>query len=246
MLVTINDLTTALNTLLRSAAEIPASDLRAFEAKMIAFLSQLEARTRGSRIFRGELNGGAPDPSLGLEGDLYVERALADFYEFVDGQWVYLFNGKGRVGTFVPLAANQYGAHPAFNTQRDLDIWLLQHANGSSGPPLPTISGFAPASGAAGSTVVITGTHFTGATVVSVNSGAVASYSVDSPTQITATLSNAQTTGLVRVTTPGGTATSATAFTVTPASPTGLTVYDQANAVAFVLPAGESLTDYGF
>lgn len=83
-------------------------------------------------------------------------------------------------------------------------------------PAVPTITGFLPLSGARGTTVVLTGTNFTGATVVSINSGAVASFTVNSPTQITAVLSNTQATGKVRVTVPGaGTAVSAADFTVT-------------------------------
>ncbi len=79
---------------------------------------------------------------------------------------------------------------------------------------LPTISGFNPASGLAGTPVTITGTNFTGATAVAFNGTAAASFSVNSATQITATVANGTTNGKITVTTPGGTATSASNFTV--------------------------------
>ena len=72
------------------------------------------------------------------------------------------------------------------------------------------ISGFLPASGAKGSRVVITGSNFTFPTSVSVNGKPVASFRVNSATQITATLTSTQASGLIQV----GTAVSATAFTV--------------------------------
>jgi len=78
----------------------------------------------------------------------------------------------------------------------------------------PSISGFTPASGAVGASVVITGANLTGATAVRFN-GAGATYTVNTATQITATVPAGATTGLISVVTPGGTATSATSFTVT-------------------------------
>jgi hypothetical protein len=78
----------------------------------------------------------------------------------------------------------------------------------------PTITSFAPTSGAVGTSVVITGTNFSGATSVTFN-GTSASFTVDSGTQITATVPTGATTGKIAVTTPSGTVTSSTNFTVT-------------------------------
>src|SRR5262249_19153010 len=64
--------------------------------------------------------------------------------------------------------------------------------------------------------VVVTGSGFAGATAVTFN-GASAAFTVDSATQITATVPATATTGRIRVTAPGGTATSATSFTIHPA-----------------------------
>jgi hypothetical protein len=82
----------------------------------------------------------------------------------------------------------------------------------------PTITSFTPASGPVGTSVVITGTNFTGATAVTFNNVAATTFTVNSATQITATVPTTATTGLIRVTTSGGTTSSLTNFTV--AAPT--------------------------
>ena len=80
----------------------------------------------------------------------------------------------------------------------------------------PTIAGFTPGSGAVGAQVTINGTAFTGATSVRIN-GFAAAFTVNpGGTQITMTVPGNATTGPIAVTTPAGTATSATSFTVAP------------------------------
>ena len=78
----------------------------------------------------------------------------------------------------------------------------------------PTITSFTPTSAATGATVTITGTNFTGATIVSFGGTTATSLSVVSATSITAVVASG-TTGNVSVTTPGGTA-SLTGFTYIP------------------------------
>jgi hypothetical protein len=82
-------------------------------------------------------------------------------------------------------------------------------------PPPPTITSFNPASGPVGTAVVITGTGFTGATAVSFGSVAATSFTVDSDQQITAVVPAGFAHSPIKVTTPGGTAKSATNFVVT-------------------------------
>lgn len=70
------------------------------------------------------------------------------------------------------------------------------------------ITGFSPASGAAGTVVTIDGTSFTGATAVQFNGTPAAAFSVASDTSITATVPAHGTAGPITVTSPAGTATS--------------------------------------
>jgi alpha-tubulin suppressor-like RCC1 family protein len=81
-------------------------------------------------------------------------------------------------------------------------------------PGTPQITAFTPTVGGIGMTVTITGHNLNHATKVSFN-GDTASFTVVSNTSITATVPVGASTGWVRVTTPGGTATSKTKFTVT-------------------------------
>jgi hypothetical protein len=79
--------------------------------------------------------------------------------------------------------------------------------------PPPTITSFTPTFGAVGTSVKITGTNFTGATGVTFNN-VTSTFVVNSATQITATVPTTATTGPIKVTTPAGSATSTTSFTV--------------------------------
>lgn len=81
------------------------------------------------------------------------------------------------------------------------------------GPALPTITTFTPSSGTVGAAVTITGTKLNGATGVKFN-GTSAVFTINSATQITATVPAGASTGFITVTTPTGTATNASSFTV--------------------------------
>jgi hypothetical protein len=91
-------------------------------------------------------------------------------------------------------------------------------APGTPPPAKPVISSFAPAAGGAGTLVAIAGSNLGGATSVTFG-GTSAGFTQVSPTELTATVPVAATTGPIVVTTPGGTATSSSAFTVTVAPP---------------------------
>ena len=94
----------------------------------------------------------------------------------------------------------------------------------SGGSPTfpPTISGLTPPSGPIGQSVVIAGTNLDTVTAVDFNGTPAASFSDDSPIQITAVVDTGTTTGPVHVTNPDGTSTDDPTFTVTvpPAAPT--------------------------
>jgi hypothetical protein len=104
----------------------------------------------------------------------------------------------------------------------------------------PTITVFTSPSGCVGSSFTISGTNFTGATAVKIGSTNVTSFTVNSATQITAVIPSVSS-GIVSVTTPGGTASSADNIIVTPSSVAG-TVGSNQSICSGSAPAALSLT----
>jgi hypothetical protein len=80
---------------------------------------------------------------------------------------------------------------------------------------VPAIASFAPASGPVGATITVTGSNLTGASAVTLNGAAVPTFAVVNATTLTFVVPTGATTGVVGVTTPGGTAASTTPFAVT-------------------------------
>ena len=81
---------------------------------------------------------------------------------------------------------------------------------------LPSVTNFTPTSGPVGTSVAIKGNTFTGTTSVTFGGIAATSYQVISDTEVDALVPTGAITGTIAVTTSGGTATSASKFTVTP------------------------------
>ena len=81
-------------------------------------------------------------------------------------------------------------------------------------PEVPVITNFMPASGPVGTTVTITGSHFTGTTAVTFNSVA-AQFEFVLDGELNATVPPDATTGQINITSPAGTGTSSTDFVVT-------------------------------
>ena len=79
----------------------------------------------------------------------------------------------------------------------------------------PSITGFTPASGPVGTHVVISGKGLIQATKVAFGSKS-ATFTVNSDTQVTATVPTGAVTNKISITTPGGKASSTAKFTVTP------------------------------
>ncbi len=89
---------------------------------------------------------------------------------------------------------------------------LLNEVDGQTASP-PVITDFSPTNGVVNDSVIITGANFTSASEVTFN-GVSASFSVDSDTQITATVPTNSTPGPISVTVPGGTTVSSNSYTV--------------------------------
>ena len=124
-----------------------------------------------------------------------------------DGSFLYWSNsGTGNIGRSLMSGA---GAIQAFATGFTN---IRGVAIGPNPSPGPTVSGVAPASAQAGATITITGANFTGATAVFVGNQSIP-FTLVSATQITFTVPNVCSSGLVSVLTPNGTGTSATGFT---------------------------------
>ena len=171
----------------------------------------------------GSSSNGAYDVTVGdVDGDGDLDLLTANlFYNTVS---VRLNNGTGtfgggqEVGTGVNTASVTVGD---VDGDGDLDLLTANLNSNTVSVRLnqlvattSTITSFTPTTGPVGTQVTITGTNLSGATAVRFNGTAASSFVVNSATSITAVVAAGTTTGPVSVTTPGGTATSATSFVV--------------------------------
>lgn len=135
------------------------------------------------------------------------------------------FNGTAATSFTIDSATQITATVPAGATTGPISVTTAAGTAASATDftviPAPTVGGFAPASGPAGTAVTVTGTSLTGATAVAFHGTPATSFTVDSDTQITATVPAGPTTGAISVTTAAGTAASATDFTVIPAPTVG-------------------------
>jgi uncharacterized repeat protein (TIGR02543 family) len=93
------------------------------------------------------------------------------------------------------------------------DVYMHNYMSlGSSNAPV--INSFSPTEGIAGTSVTINGNNLNGTTAVAFNGTPASGFSVDSDTQISATVPSGATTGPISVTNGDGTATSASDFVV--------------------------------
>lgn len=115
---------------------------------------------------------------------------------------------------FRPIREDEYGSHPTFNTQRELDAYLLALVGT---PTPPVIGGLNPVEGPVGTPVLINGNNF-GTTAGQVKFGTVAATVTGwANNQIRATVPAGAVTGKVRVITSGGEDVTLSDFTVTAA-----------------------------
>ncbi|MBN1689819.1 MAG: IPT/TIG domain-containing protein, partial [Dehalococcoidia bacterium] len=106
------------------------------------------------------------------------------------------------------IAVSGNNVHVSWQDNRDGN-WEIYYKRDTA--PAPTITSFSPIAGNPGTTVVITGANFTGATAVAFGGVPASGFTVDSDTQITAIVGNGLP-GRITVTTPSGTGTSTGIF----------------------------------
>jgi hypothetical protein len=184
----------------------------------------------GSRVYLGgHFTSGSPVSIAGtsLTGragrNVFVAR-YTDAGSSATGDWAQRSDGDGVVyglavsgatvyaaGVAVPNNTTDFGSF-SLNNPLTTDINFLASLVDAT---VPAITSFTPPSGAVGTSVVLTGTGFTGATAVAFNGTTASSFVVNSATSITATVATGSSSGPISVTTPGGTATSSTSFVVT-------------------------------
>jgi hypothetical protein len=120
-----------------------------------------------------------------------------------------------------------------------LNLKVIPGGGGAQPPVINSI----PASGAVGASIQITGNNFTGVTGVTFN-GVSATFTVDSPTQITAVVPAGATAGAIAVITSAGTATSATNFApISTAPPPTLTLKSASASSGLKIVSGPGLYD---
>ena len=126
------------------------------------------------------------------------------------------FNGMNAAIIGTPTATSIKATVPAGATTGPISVVTPAGTTHSSTPfkLLPKITGFTPTGGVAGASVVITGTNFTGATAVKIGTIPAPSFTVDLDTQITLLVPATAVSATLSVTTPDGTATSSSIFTV--------------------------------
>jgi len=154
--------------------------------------------------FYGTTDVGGPNTN---DGTIFQITPLGNFtllHNFDGGDGAYLF-GSGLVqrtdGTF--FGTSESGGDTGCGTIYSLSMGL--------GPFVKTLPQF----GRPGITIKILGTNLTGATSVTFN-GRAASFSVGSPTEISAVVPAGATTGKLQVTIPGGRLLSSGPFVVLP------------------------------
>lgn len=150
--------------------------------------------------------------------------------EFVGVTNVRFFDGAAGVNSlsFVAESATQIVAQvPATALTGPVTVFTTAAPGGVAGPSLtisgsggcPTISSFTPLSGAVGTLVTVTGTNFTGASLVKFGAGTAGALTVTA-TSLTATVPTGATTGPIRVLNGSGWGSSAQSFTVPSGVPT--------------------------
>lgn len=143
-------------------------------------------------------------PSVGLLGPkIYPLIGTASFRDITMGN-----NGSN----------GQFNATPGFDLCTGIGVPHMANlintlTNGGAAPNLPTVTSFLPNSGPVGTTVTINGTNFIGPMTVTFNG--IVAQGIFNSTQAVYQVPPGASTGPIGITTPNGSATTSTNFTVT-------------------------------
>jgi streptogramin lyase len=164
--------------------------------------------------------------STGTVTHSYTDTSLSEPVAIAvgsDGDLWFVNNGNNSIGRITTAGAISNYTDPTINQPiwiaagSDGALWFSNNGTTSVGrittAVTPDVKSFTPSSGAVGQKVTVTGKNLDGATAAAVN-GTNAKIVSDSATQIVIKLKAGSATGPITVTTPAGTATSATSFTV--------------------------------
>ena len=182
-------------------------------------------------IIYGTTNHGGP--TYTAYGTLYSYNAgLKPFASLVIIWSGKVGTGVGIIGQgFTTATSVKFGTGPAtYKVLSDNYIIAAPAAGATTGPVtvlepggnlvtpqtfkvIPTITSFSPSAGAVGSSVMISGMSLSQASAVTIG-GVKATFTINSDTQVSATVPSGAVTGKIKITTKGGAAASATNFTV--------------------------------
>lgn len=150
-------------------------------------------------------------PGSGKVGDTVTITGTA-----FTGATAVKFNGTSSISPHVDSSTQITATVPASATTGTISVTTPggTATSAASFTVAPRVTSFTPSSGAVGTTVTITGANFTGATAVNFNGVPATAFTVNSATKITTTVPAGATTGKIGVTTPAGTGTSSSDFSV--------------------------------
>jgi len=170
-------------------------------------------------------------------------NALSTIGSVTNGQWVE-FDVTPAItgnGTFSFGITNTSSTAVFYSSKEGANDPELVINGGGSSPSPPSISSFSPSSGPVGTTVTVLGNNFDNTSELAFNGVASSNFNVISGSEIRADVPTGASTGKVRVTTPGGVATSSANFTVTsPPQPPSISSFTPASG-----PAGTTVTING-
>ncbi len=176
-----------------------------------------------------------------------VKSIFVKVYDGASGQLVQTFGPSAPgdtsyITTWATASAGSYVAKAVATDMKDLSATSDGVAfTVAAAPTVPTITSFAPASGAVGSTVTVTGTNLAGITSATIGGAAVATIASNTAISVTLTVPVGAATGQpLTLTTAGGTATSVGNFTVQPAGGAGAGLHVGANDALVIFINGQS------